>query len=131
MLMTVEYTRCMFFIKINYILQQFLNYPHRIKSHFRCSIKGEKPIKLLSPAERLSEREQELSNYMWKKECVCILRWSLQRHKPWPRLFQVTWTFSLPSTKELGNLFLFGCLRDTYKKCVLYCRQKGIGKKVV
>lgn len=69
MLISAEYTLCMF-IKINYVLQPFLNYPHRIKNRFRYSTKGERSIKLLSPADCLSERERELSNYMWKKECV-------------------------------------------------------------
>lgn len=59
MLISAEYSIYMF-IKINYILQQSLNYLHRIKNHFKCSIKGEKSIKLLSPAEYLSETNKSL-----------------------------------------------------------------------
>lgn len=61
MLISAKYIICII-TKINYTSRQFLNYPHGSKNHFRHSINGEKLIKLLSPAECLGEREQELSN---------------------------------------------------------------------
>ena len=82
--------------------------PHRVQNHFSCSIKWEKSIKLLSPAECPDEREQELSHYIRKKEYV--LKEAFLRSRPWPSLLQVTRSPSFPQTNEWARILLLICM---------------------